>query len=313
MLTTHIEARREAVFRFTGILANVDHTILGVQAGRDLTMGSMPVEEVLDRLAGPCTRDIILEALGEMRCVAKGTDSCFVVTRDGSVPVGEGADGRGECMKAFRSLTQDHLDPLFRKMRLFKRGDPCMPLRGFSWSLPGVSAHPYFQRAGPERVTGDLFTIEPTELPELTTFMASFDLAGLAPPVDRAVRFFEASYHHSHRLISVSLLLDSMASLLATPRGATPLSGLPRDLGVLLGSDREKARNVQRDLTAIMATRDSDLSGTGPSRLTPLDVVKCRAYARACIREFIGSGLSPEALRDALARSGHGDRPWRKR
>lgn len=369
--------------RFTGLIANVDDSILGVPLPNDLLFQRIDIEEMVSLIGSPallafppdpedggspCSPERSFhKLLHDLHCLSPGSDRGYAITWEGSVPIssnGKGTRGRSkkhdnerslasmmedpsefglgsatgtepgsaslfntgtgtayrDVTRLYHSLEGSSLEPILRSMRLHHKGNIRMPIRSLSWTLSYGRSYSRLWPHEPHSVTNERFSIAPSEIPDLVKFMGSFSFDTLDPSMKRPLHFFEASFDHSDRMVVVGLLLDCLTGLVSPSaeifgiedRYRNIRRGVARNIAVLLGENRERARNIQHDVEDIFDRRERSVTGGPEALVQKLDVVKCRAYARAVIREVLAIGGSrPELLR-MLEQGAHGKRAWKR-
>lgn len=309
---------KEMVY-FMGFLANVDSSILQIQAALDY--GFRVAEKSSDRAEDDiCAiegvpRPTAVEKLVRLQCLSPYPDKLHFFSNSLEAEIKKTKDGILKSIPfrfiKFHSQSVKHyLFSLVRLMRLFGEGNIRIPLIYWYYYHEG---HP---RAFYSGGTGLFVAPEPyflpsSEVPALLIFVKKTKIPLAHSFVQLAFENFELSYETPNTNLSFLSLMMGLETLLN--RGRQNIrSTLARNAAVLLGKDRNEAEAIFSGVkglydkrSAIIHTGKSDVMGQG-------DLKQLRRYVREAIKEAHNVGKDKDDLVDLLNSCELGQRPWRE-
>lgn len=314
MAPVEITEDRTVPLHFMGLLANTDASIMGVGLEHDLIIGSMSEPGMGDHLASIENLqhpDPQWRLLWDHCCTNREERMCYFV--QGTI---ESEDERHSTIlrniRSFdHSVIDSYLEPTLSLMRLFGKGNLCLPLR-YYYTLDEKGTACSCGWLGERRpVAREPYTLDPTEVRELEGFVKRNIRKPMMPFVKMAVELFDHSFLPGPRGISLSLLLNAMGTLLGTADRGENGFDFTRNLAILLGESRRRAENIHRDAGELVEKGLLQMRKGVPGTITRLDVVKARAYTRESIKEVLELDLGKRELMRLLGGCGYGERPWK--
>lgn len=318
MPIVHDESSVPRIIYFTGILANTDSSILSVGLDHDFTIRSLSdrkASECISQIENLPLPDSRWQLLWDFSCINPDENKCYYVGNSFEVEDTSESAIHAAVKEFNYGVVHDYLEQAIRLMRLYKKGNICMPLRYYY----------YLDREGRPRSCGggngrypvprEPFTLQYHEIEEIEEFMKKNSLQSREPYISLAMDFFDQSYRSGMRSISFSLLMSCLGTLFYPTGRDHDWEDIPsqisRNIAVLLGRNREKARNIRKDVEKLLH-RNVKLMKCGNGKIiSKLDVVKARAYVRESIKEAMDIGLSKEGLMKMLGSCGFAERPWK--
>jgi len=200
---------------------------------------------------------------------------------------------------------QDYLDPVIRLMRLTKQGNICMPLKYYYFQDDNEKPVSCGWGGNVNSVIKEPFTLDRSEIPALERFIRDNTLPLAYPSLQMALDNFELSYQTPLKNLAFSLLLNSLVCIFHPRDNDNVLPRVSRNIAVLLGENKEKARNIHRDVESLFK-KQSEIARSGDPRIVKkLDVLKCRVYVRESIKKILRMDLDKNELLKLLSTRGY--------
>lgn len=221
----------------------------------------------------------------------------------------------------------DYLEPLFRKMRLYKAGNIWFSDR-YSYFMEDGNPKLYHATQGHRFLENELYHIETDEIDDLTYFLKDFDLPFEDKSLNLALENFELSYHVEFMYLQFLSLMNSLEVLVKPASAKTDLTyRLSRNTAVLLGKDKNESKEIYKNLKCLYAIRSSivhsgeakDCKKKGKvlnSEEMLEKIIILRGYVRESIKEMEyiikNDNKTKDQSLDMLNECGFGERPWRE-
>lgn len=221
----------------------------------------------------------------------------------------------------------DYLEPLFRKMRLYKAGNIWFSDR-YSYFMQDDKPKLYHATKDHRFLQNELYHIETDEINDLTYFLKDFDLPFDDKSLNLAFENFELSYHVEFMYLQFLSLMNSLEVLVKPVSAKTDLTyRLSRNTAVLLGKDRKESNEIYKNLKCLYTIRSS-IVHTGEAKECKKKgkvlnyeqmlekIITLRGYVRNSIKEMNyiikNENKNKDQALNMLNECGFGERPWRE-
>lgn len=300
---------------FIAFFGNVDASIQGVGLGNGFSIGQCSTDEclsLLSKLENIPTPMALTHLLDSTNCLNREEGKCYYVRSE----LGTCGTEETEIAKMVESfdysMVQDYLDHRIRMMRLFKLGNVCLPLKYYFQEDENGDVRNCGYGGKMSTVIKDPYTLEHQELDELRMFLKATPVVIHHEYVQRSIAQYDVAYQTHKKNLVFQLLLNVVEYLTAYEIDTRDNETVSRSIAILLGSDRDRSRNIERDLNQLFR-KQRKLTIMGESSLIEhMDVMKARVYAMESIKEVLSMNIPKKELVRILGKCGHGQRPWRR-
>jgi hypothetical protein len=304
--------------QFSGLLANVDKSILKVELEHGLKIEAMPEKDAVDLIS-------LLEKLPPLAVVEKLSMDfpCLNIHEhkvyfiSGSIESDIELDERNiiteigpEPFDFHKKLVQGYLNPVTRLMRLFQEGNVYIPLSYYYFDNDGTPLSPmrYGRNMFLSRVN---YKIKDSDLSNLRSFIQETKLPFKEPFLELAFENFEESHHTQNLNLQFLSLMIALESLFNPGSGEISYR-IRRNCAVLLGKDKKTSENIFSEVKELYNKR-SHLIHSGKSKIVkPEDIKKARLFVRESIKEIYKMNINKEKLLESLNMTGFGEGPRSK-
>lgn len=221
----------------------------------------------------------------------------------------------------------DYIEPLFRKMRLFKSGNIWLSDR-YYYFMEDNKPKLYFAARDDRFVSYELYHIEEDEVNNLTHFINNLDIPFKDKSLNLTFENFELSYYVQFLDLQFLTLMNALEVLLKPANAQTELTyRLSRNAAVLLGNDKEHSQEIYKKLKCLYAIRSS-IVHTGEAKecrrkgniLNDEQMIEKIALLRGYVRDSIKEmnyiikkkDKNKDQILNILNECGFGERPWRE-
>lgn len=295
---------------FTGLLTNVDESILNIRLGHGFKIKVISQKDGIDLLSS-------LERLPRMEFGRKFLldlhimfdKKLYYIDRSFQSELDINNKGilsshRSGVVYFHHKYVDSYLRPIIRLMRLYKDGNICMPSIYYYYieNIPKVfmsfQRHQYVHHElysiGSETVNLERF-IRDTKLPFKHTFL------------QLAFETFENSYEISHANLSFLSLMISLEALM-NPGYEEISHRVSRNTAVLLGTNREDCEKTYSRIKQLYNKRSKILHVGQLNIVRQEDVHILRNYVRESIKKINKLGLDKKDLLALLNSCGYGQK-----
>jgi len=298
---------------FVGLLANVDSSIFKMKFEHGFKVESMSVDEGIDYFSSLENVPIMETARKlsfDFRCLNSKENKIYFIRKllEENIEVENIRKPfiiSPEKMSFDSEFVHNYLYNVFRKMRLFKKGNICMPCYYYY----------YIKNNKPQRQSGhwttlhiseELFTLNDSELFELYKFIKNTKLPFKEPNLQLAFENFELSYN----VENINLLFLTLMMCLETlfhPNKQGELSyRISRNTAVLLGGRNDKDSETIYSEIRDLYTKRSKIVHTGKKKIIDKsDLLLLRYYVRESIKEIYKLGKNKDELLKFLNSCGY--------
>ncbi len=291
-------------FNFIGFLSNVDPSILKVNFGDSVHPEFLSQDEaykLLSKLDNYHDYGIFARSTSGVR----GTEGDFYVLTHGS----HNDLSLDNIFKFEEEIVRPLSEEILPKLRLFKEGNPQMPLWYYFSQNEGQLTKK--MEVGPGRVAyGPVFHLDESELPELETFISDTKLPFTKDCINLAFQSYDMSYGSMHSNLAFLLLMIGVESLLNPSKGEITYR-VSRYAAVLLGHSASKGETIFREVKDLYRTRSNIVHGTSNVTVQNAELAKLRGILRDLIKEVNRIDKPKDELLRMLDSLGFGERPWR--
>lgn len=308
---------KEMVY-FMGFLANVDSSILQIQAALDYGFrvaekSSDHAEDDICALEG-VPRPAVVEKLVRLQCLSPYPDKLYFLSNSLEAEVEKTKDGILKSIpfrfiKFHSESVKHYLFRLLRLMRLFRQGNVRIPLIYWYYYHEG---HPraFYSGGTSLFVAPERYFLPGSEVPALLTFVKKTKIPFAHSFLQLALENFELSYESPDINLSFLSLMMGLETLL-NPGRHNIRSTLARNAAVLLGKDRNGAESIFSDVKGLYDKRSAIIHTGKSDVIEQEDLKKLRRYMREAIKEARNVGKDKDDLVDLLNSCEFGQRPWR--
>lgn len=224
--------------------------------------------------------------------------------------------------KKENDLVSEYLYPSIKKMRLYRKGNICIPFNYFYFvdnNVPELVSSLDFGYY----IIDEEYSLEKSEINEFNRFIKEIEIPFSHNELQLAFENFELSYEIQNLNMQFLTLMNALEVLLKI--GNTELSyKLSRNGAILLGKDKDTSERIYKTLKCLYNIRSSIVHTGKPKQRKntdkPLDeqmienISILREYVRDSIKEvnFIikKEGKNKEEILEMLNEYGFGERPW---
>lgn len=308
-----VPANPEKEIHFIGLLANADSSIMELPLQYGFCLQEMMdnrIARLMATLEQTSNMDHIWQLLWDFRCLNKKDRKTYVVSNSFRV---DEYDHRTlpDAISEFEEKTiERYLNIRMRLLRLYKNGNICIPLRYY---YIGTEYKPetILKSIKGNYIASDPFQIDASEHYRVHRFLHDNSLPFQESFLQLAFETYEQSYQTSSRIQTYLTLFSSLELLFYPPNNDQPVERIARNIGVLLGADKKKGSNIERDVFDLFSNRAHFSAHADSSIITKLDIIKLRTYVRESIKEFNEMGRSKQEAINILNSTGFGKRTWK--
>jgi len=293
---------------FTGLLANVDSSILNVKLDHGFTIVALPEDtgcaffSYLEKLS--CD-ETIKKLFMEYPCFNSSEQKYFAIYSSYACDAKDIESFLNEPGKIDNEYILGYLDPTLRLMRLYKEGNIFMPLRYYYFIEDNI----------PERITSigthwhismEPYDLKVMEIPDLENFIQNTKLPFEKQFLQLAFENFELSYHTQDADLSFLSLIMSMESLFNRGEGEIAYT-IARNTAVIIGQTEKDSKDVFNKMKKLYGKR-SEIIHKGVKCIDGRDVTELRHYVRESIKQIYRLGKTKDEVFDLLNALGYGQR-----
>lgn len=272
---------------FIGILSNIDDSILDFKFDKGLKATFMyKFEEFLSEMSG-----IKLEEV-KRRLEQKRFNS-FYLSSSFEINFGDNADyiksfEFAQAVVDYNNDIMSYLQPLFRKMRLYKTGN-IMLTDHYFYTMDNNEAKLYHDTLNDEFfILEELYHIKNDELYDLKQFIEYIDL-NFDEKDEEFLKLsfgnFEQSYHIENLHLSFLSLMNGVEALLHPSSNGEITYRISRYVAILIGKNKNDSEKIFHRMKKLYNER-SKIVHTGKAKLSEEDETKLREYLRESIKEI---------------------------
>jgi len=231
-----------------GLLANTDSSILDIRLEHGFRIEDLPEQNGLSLINGleslPPHLGLLSELHWRFRCFNTSERKFYIVSNAFESDIEIDGEGRrltslpSEVPRFDNKSVHGYLRPTIQLMRLFKKGNICMPSTYYFFIHEGV---PRLIMSGKTSayVSPELYTLQGEETEKLQRFIKEADFPLKKAYLQLAFQNFELSYQIQIRDLSFLTLMIALEALFN--RGQLELGyTISRNVAVLLGSSKSR-------------------------------------------------------------------------
>ncbi len=196
-----------------------------------------------------------------------------------------------------------YLNNIIRLMRLFKKGNICMPLK-YYYSIDNNIPRRLTAGKTDLYISPDRYTLEDSEMPSLQRFIQKMTLPFKEPFLQLSFENFELSYETPRANLSFLSLMVSLETLF-NPGGSELTYRISRNVAVLLGNNMDHSDLIFKDVQKLYGKR-SGLVHKGKSNIKEEDLLRLRNYVRESIKKIDDMHKNKDDLLKLLNSCGFG-------
>lgn len=299
--------REKQLFKYIGLLGNVDDSILGVSLPNGYHFDVIPLVQMLE-IGSTLTNESIKTLFDQWwntKCIfdsqlvpdqdyALSDLKCYFLTKSFEVDVTNGVHTGPINETTFYSIE------LLRKINLFKKGNVCIPI-SFDYIINGDQL---ILRSSGQSLSNEaieLFSLEIGEEKKLQEFINKINLPDGDSYVGLALQNFELSYKNPH--IGLSFITSVMALEVLFDAGAHKVA---RNVAVLLGRDLNESKKIFGDIKELHNKRSELVHSGKHNKVTKEDHSALKNYVRKSLVRLIELKMPKEQLIEQLNILGFG-------
>lgn len=301
--------QNKSSIQFLGILSNVDSSILKLPLEHGLRIESMPLTEArkfIGQIEG--TDPFLLHVkFEELHCIDYKEQKIYFLTA-----VADPNPSKKEIVAITdkqenfdKTVVNNYLFPLFRKLRLFKDGNIFLP-RHYYYPNYKKRNPKAIMRAGTIRyIVKDKFVLKNLEVNDLVEFTKKTKIPIYQPYIQLAFQNFETSYHIMEQELQFLLLMISLEALFNPAKGELR-HRISRSIAVLLGNNKSQSDSIFSEMKKFYDKR-SDLVHNGKVKISNQEIKKLRHFVREAIKSLIIINKKKDDILLILDQAGFGD------
>ena len=286
--------------RFMGILANVDETSLRLPLEHGFAVEEADFTEVLELIAAiehTSSKSVLKYFHLDYPCIHNG--KLYVITN--SVRCNLEFDSSGvvtefspEILTFRNKAVQGYLEAYMQKLRLFKEGNICVPLKYYYYTQD-ERPEPLMCTQTHHPLLCVPFTLEDGDVEGIPAFVGGIGFPFERSYVELAYRNFENSYHtgdENMAFISLMVCLESMYNLDRIDIGQK----IRRNAAVFLGEDFEDSTTIYDRMEDLCLKRSRMVHYGELDTVSGDDLEVLRRYARESIKKAVAVNRPKEEL-----------------
>ena len=292
---------------FTGVLANVDSSILKVKLEHGFEIKAIPENgfiglfSILEGFSN--FTQLHIRLFHEYLCLDITQNRVFVITN--SIDLSENTD-KSAIIDRLIEEVDNYLVPTIQLMRLFKEGNICMPLEYF-YIKENSTSKPHTGRKSPRPTSHTTFTLEDSEIVDLQTFLKDTKVPFTEPFLQLAFENFELSYQTPNNNLSFLALMIGLESLF-NPGEQELRYRISRNTAVLLGKTKDDSKRIFSEVKQLYDKRSKIVHKGESGVINREDLRRLHHYVRESIKEVYRIGKGKDELIDMLNSYGFGER-----
>lgn len=311
---------------FIGILSNADESIVNFKFDKDIhATFKFQFEEFLSKMSGTPLKELE-KNLKRKHFRGLFLSSSFEINFKSDYKIQRAYEFVENVVKYDNEII-DYLEPLFRKMRLYKAGNIWLSDRYYYIIEKGYPKI-YHTTKDDRFIAAELYHIKDNEIGTLRHFLDNFDLHFKDKSMNLAFENFELSYYVPFLNLQFLSLMNALEVLLKPANAQTDLTyRLSRNAAVLLGNDKDHSNEIYKNLKCLYSIRSSIVHSAEAKECKKKGkilnreqmeekIIILREYVRDSIKEMNHilqkENKNKDEILKRLNEYGFGERPWHK-